>query len=60
MDVMSSVHDPDAELMSTEMLENICDGSQSHTSVNRREVRYKIHDRIKQSQAEWKVALLYT
>ena len=40
--------------MSTEMLEDICDGSQSHTNVNRRESRYKIPDRIRQRQLEWK------
>ena len=35
-----SDHDP----ISTEMLEDICDGSQYNTIVNRREARYKIHD----------------
>ena len=42
------------------MLEDNCDGSQSHTSVNRIEAHYKIRDRMKQGQAEWKGALLYT
>ena len=36
--------------ISTEMLEDICDGSQSHPNVNRREERYKIRDYIKQRQ----------
>ena len=40
--------------MSKEMLENIRDGSQSYTSVNRREAHYKICDHIKQRQSEWK------
>ena len=43
--------------MYTEMLEDIRDGSQYHPNVNRRDVRYKIRDRIKQRQSERKVAL---
>ena len=39
--------------MSTEMLEYIRDGSQSHPIVNRRESHYKICYRIKQRQSEW-------
>ena len=46
--------------MSTDMLENICAGSQYHPSINRREARYKINDHIKQRQVGWKVALLST
>ena len=46
--------------MSTEMLEDMCVGSQYHLSVKSRESRYKIHDRIKRGQAEWKGQLLYT
>ena len=43
MDVMDSGDDSDDEPMSTDMLEDIRDGSKSHPSVNRREARYKIH-----------------
>ena len=39
------------------MLENIRDGSQSHPNVNCREACYKIRDRIRQGQSEWKGAL---
>ena len=39
----------DHDLISTEMLEDICDGSQTHPNVNRRESRYNIRDRIRQS-----------
>ena len=46
--------------MSTYILEDIHDGSQSHPNVNRREARYKIRDRIKQKQLEWKGELKYT
>ena len=44
--------------MSAEMLEDIHDSSKSHLRVNMREARYKIYDRIKQIQAEWKEELL--
>ena len=43
---MSSDEESDAEPIPTDMLEDIFDGIQSHTSINRREVHYKIHDRI--------------
>ena len=38
------------EPMSTEMLEEICEGSQSHPNANRREARYKVRYCIKQRQ----------
>ena len=41
----------DDEPMSTEMLEDIRDGSQSHPNVNRIEARYKIRDHIRQRQS---------
>ena len=60
MDVMDSRDESEDEHISTEMLEYIRDGSQSHTSVNKREVHYKIFDRIKRGQFQWKGALLST
>ena len=48
------------DLISTEMLEDICDRSQNHLNVNRRESRYKIRDCIMQKQSEWKGALKFT
>ena len=39
------------------MLEDICDGSQTHPNVNRREASYKIRDHIRQRQPELKGAL---
>ena len=60
MDMMSSGDESDAEPMSTDTLEDICDGNQSHPSVNRRDACYKICDIIKQSQAKWKEVLLST
>ena len=50
MDVMDSGYESDDDPISTEMLEDICDGSQTDPNVNRREARYKICDRIKQRQ----------
>ena len=44
---MSSGDESDAETISTEMLEDIRDGSQSHPSVNRRDSYYKISGCIK-------------
>ena len=55
---MSSSDESDAEPMSTDMLEDIRDDNQSHMIINRREVRYRIRDCIKQSQVEWKGELL--
>ena len=43
--------------MSTEILEDIRDGSQSRPNDNRREVRYKIRDRIRQRKLYYKGAL---
>ena len=60
MYAMYSCDESDDEPMYTEILEYICDGSKSRPSVNRRESRYKIHNPITQSQAEWKGALLST
>ena len=47
MDAMYSVDESDDDPMSTEMLEWIRDGSQSHPNVNNKEACYKIRDRIK-------------
>ena len=40
MDAINSGDESDHDLISTEMLEDIRDGSQTHTNVNRRETRY--------------------
>ena len=60
MDAINSGDESDHDLISTEMLEDICDGSQAHTNFNRRESRYKIRDSIRQRQSEWKGALKAT
>ena len=60
MDMMSSGNTYDTETMSTNMLEDIRDGSQSRPKINRREARYKIHCCIKKIQVEWKGALIFT
>ena len=43
---MDSGDESDYDLISMYMLEDILDGSQTHTNVNRREARCKIRDRI--------------
>ena len=45
---LDSGDESDDEPMSTEMLEDIRDGSQYHPGLNRRDAHYKIHDCIKQ------------
>ena len=50
MNALDYGNESDDEAMYTDMLEDICDGSQSHPKVNRREARYKIRDSIKQRQ----------
>ena len=47
MDVMDYGDESDDETVSTDMLEDIRDGSQSHLIINRRDARYKIRYRIK-------------
>ena len=47
MDAINYGDKSDHDLISTEMLEDIRDGSQTHPTVNRREAHYKIRDRIK-------------
>ena len=42
------------------MLEDICDGSQTHPKVNKRKARYKIRDRVRQKESQWKGALKAT
>ena len=54
MENIDSNENSDHDLISTEMLQDICDGSQTHTNINRREARYKICDSIRQRQLEWK------
>ena len=57
MDAMTSSDESDHNLIYTEMLAYIRDGSQTHPNVNRREAGYKIRYSIRQRQPEWKGAL---
>ena len=41
MDAINYGDESDHDLISMEMLEDSCDGSQTHPNVNRREARYK-------------------
>ena len=60
MENINSGDESDHDLISTEMLEDIRDGSHTHPNVNIRETRYKIRYRIRQRQSEWKGALKAT
>ena len=57
MDAINSGDESDHDLISTDMVEEICDGSQTYPSVNRRESCYKIRECIRQRQSECKGAL---
>ena len=48
MENLDSNENSDHDLISTETLEDILDGSQTHPTVNKREARYEIHDRGRQ------------
>ena len=50
MEDINSGDESDHDIISTEMLEDIRDGSQTHTNVNIREARHKIRDSIRQRQ----------
>ena len=52
MENLDSSDESDHNLISTKMLEDICDGSQTHPDVNKREALYKIRDRVRQRQQE--------
>ena len=47
----------DDNLISTEMLHDICDRNQNHPKIDKREARLAICDRIKQKKLQWKGAL---
>ena len=60
MDAMHSSYESDNDLISMEMLEDIHYWSQTNTNVNKREAHYKIRDRTRQRQLEWKGVLKAT
>ena len=60
MENLNSNEKSDHDLISTEMLEDICDRSQTNLNVIKRKARYKIRDRVRQKQPEWKGALKAT
>ena len=60
MDAINSGDESDHDIISTEMLENMRDRSQTHPNVNKIKAHYKICDRIRQRQSQWKGALKAT
>ena len=60
MEILDYNDESDHDLISTQMLEDIRDGSQTHPNVNKRKARYKIRHCVRQKQSEWKRALLST
>ena len=57
---MDSGDESENDIISTEMLEKICDKSQSHPNVNKTEYGYKIRDYIRQRKLESKGGLKAT
>ena len=57
---LDSSDESDHDIISTEMLHDICDGTQTHPKINKSKARYKIFDRVRQTQSEWKGALKAT
>ena len=51
IDAMDSGNDSDQDLISMEMLEDICDGVESCPSINQRESCYQIRNRIRQVES---------
>ena len=49
----------DDDLISTETLHDICDGYQTHRSIDKREARLEIRDCIKQKKSQRTGALIY-
>ena len=60
MENLDSNEKSDHDLISTERLHDIREGNQTHPTVNKREARCKIRDRIQQRKSEWKGALIAT
>ena len=54
MENLDSNEESDNDLISTEMLEDIRDESQTHLNVNKRKARYKIRDRVRKKESQWK------
>ena len=60
MENLNSSDESDHDLISTEVLHDICDGSQTYPNVYKREARCKIRDRVRQGKLEWKRVLKAT
>ena len=60
MENIDEKEESDDNHISTETLEDICNGNHTHQTVDKREARLKIRDRIKQSKLEWKGELKAT
>ena len=54
MENLDSIKISDHDLISMDMLEDIRDGSKNHPTVNKREARYEIRDRVRRKESQWK------
>ena len=60
MENLDSSDESDYDIISTEMLHDIRDGSQTYQNVNKWEARYNVRDHVRQMQSEWKGPLKAT
>ena len=60
MENLGETENLDEGLISTELLQDIPDGNQTHPKINKREARMEIRDLIKQNKSECKGALKAT
>ena len=60
MENLDSNEKSNHDLISTEMLEDIHDGSQTHPNINKLEARCEIRDRVRRKELQWKGALKAT
>ena len=52
MENLDSDENSDHDLISTHVLEDICDGSQTYPNVHKSEAHYKICDRVIQKESK--------
>ena len=60
MENIDSNETSDQDIISTEMLEDIRDGSHTHPTVNKMEACYEIRNRVRRKEPQWKGALKST
>ena len=60
MENLDSNENSDHDLIYTEMLEDIRDGSKTHPTIDKREAPYEIRDCVRRKESQWKGVLKAT